>query len=63
MSNPIKPSNKENKSPTNNTKPLKATDRMAPQFSGYAEGRKPNVGGDAKKRPNADHKKNVKKGI
>lgn len=41
-----------------NTKPVKATDKMSPQFSGYSEGRKPNIGGDAKKRPNADHKKN-----
>ncbi len=52
MSNPIKDKQQHN------IKPVKATDRMSPQFSGYAEGRKPNVGGDAKLRPNADHKKN-----
>lgn len=38
-------------------KPGKATDRMSPQFPGYAEGRKPNVGGDSVKRPNADKEK------
>ena len=32
------------------TKPVKATDRMAPQFTGYAEGRKPNVGGNDRDR-------------
>jgi len=44
--------------PRDSVRPVKATNRMAPQYSAYAEGRKPNVGGDAVKRPNADHKEN-----
>jgi hypothetical protein len=35
--------------------PVKSTERMSPQFSGYSEGRKPNMGGTSGKRsPHAD---------
>ncbi|MDB5478620.1 MAG: hypothetical protein JWM96_1115 [Alphaproteobacteria bacterium] len=42
--------NKPLKQTEGSTKPVKATDRMAPQFTGYAEGRKPNAGGNDGKR-------------